>query len=204
MRKLLLAVGLAAVLVPTPVMAQSGGAVIERFDGEGWGWQWDGDHTLLIYSTMSNFYCGEDAAAPTDAVFVTTPVAAIHFREQGHLFARVYTGTTEDLWGPDWTADPLAFICGRPFWAEGILQAHFRDNDLTANAPGTNVWNAVLSGTLTDVTDTCRSGMVGVHFLVQWRILPAWNGQYPACVDYTPSCIELVVLKGPTARCVTK
>jgi hypothetical protein len=201
MRKLLLAVGLAAVLVPTPVMAQSGGAVIERGSAEGWGYEWDGDHTLLIYSTMSNFSCGDDTSVPRDALYVGTPAGAWHWRDRGQFFARIYPGTEEDLWE---TGEPLDFICTANFTAEGILQALYRDNDQTANAPGANVFGHGLEGTLTDLTDTCRSGMVSVHFLVHLRILPAWDGQYPACVYYTPSCVELIALKGPTVRCAGK
>lgn len=199
MRKLLLAVGVAvAVLAPGAAMAQSGGAVIERTTGEGWGYDWDGDHTLLIYSTMSNFYCGEDVAAPRDALYVTTPVGAIHWRDRGQFFARIYPGTEEDLWE---TGEPLDFICTPNFTAEGILQSLWQDSDLTATAPGTDVWGHRLNGTLTDLTGTCKNDMVSVHFTMQWRISAVWDDQIPACYDYTPSCAEMTLHKGPTVKC---
>jgi hypothetical protein len=177
---------LALCLTAGPAMAQSEGAVIIRDTGEGWGYEWDRGNNLMVFSTFSNFRCGNDEAVPRDQLYVVTPPAAIHYRDRGTFFVRVYLGVPGDL-----TADPQGFICGQPYWAEGILHSIWYDNDRTADAPGANVWGHVFGGVLNDLVGACRTGKVGVNVVHLFRIAPH-------AVDYETTAR---VFKGPTFKC---
>jgi hypothetical protein len=97
----------------------------------------------------------------------------------------------------DFVADPFAVICGQAPWAEGVLSAIWYDNDVTAVAPGANVWGHVLNGTVRDLSGACPSGMVKIDIIHLWKI-PA-RADFPACL---PGCAQPRVFKGPTAACV--
>lgn len=197
MKRVWIALGLALlVFVPSVASAQSEGAVVERgrFDWDIAWVEYDGAQALIVSSTYPDFMCGDAKSISDRWQVVTTPTGAQHYREIGRLFTRVYAGTWDDF-----IADPHTFICENEPWAEGILSFLYYDNDVTAIAPGANVWGHVLNGTLRDVAGVCRSRMVKVDIVHLWRLAP--DADFPACL---PDCAQIRVFKGPTVECVGK
>lgn len=179
------------IIAVSSVSAQHGAIVLRGEGGNFIGYNWDGDNTLSVYTTNSEFYCGPGYDVTYQIMVVLRPNDVRMYHDRGHYFTRIWYATPDDLFA----GDPFEFICSG--WvAEGISHATFFDNDENVTGPGSNVWGNHFAGTLYDSLGQCADGMVDFNQIRRWKILA--NSDYPAC---WPDCLVTQVIRGPSIEC---
>lgn len=170
----------------------NGGAIVDRYTDEelGWFW-WDGDQTLAMFSSNSEFNCNPDSETIyIDLMDVIRPDGSIMAHGNASFFIRVFYGVTPD----DFFAGACELWNNGPVVAEGLIQsAVFNNNDANFNHPKrTTTWGFNMSGPLYDLTGYCPSGMVDLNLVrrAQWW----WCN--------TQNCFRWLVINGPRLECV--
>lgn len=169
----------------------NGGAIVDKYTGEEQGWFfWDGDQTLAMFSSNSEFNCNsESETINIDLMDVTRPDGTIMSHGNASFFIRVFYGVNPD----DFFAGACDLWYNGPIVAEGLIQSSvFNINDGYSTHPKrTTTYGLNMSGPLYDLTGYCPSGMVDLNIVRRWQ----WRN------NCSSGCFRWLVINGPRLEC---